>query len=138
MPDPLRVLVVEDCRDTADSTAMILDAWGMEASIAYDGRSALATATEFFPDIVLLDIGLADMSGLAVARALRESDRFGRTMIVVMSGFVAPDDRELSIAAGCQHHIAKPVELPRLHELLLDGIKEFRRNDPANACATRD
>ena len=127
MSNPLRVLVVDDCRDTAESTAMILDAWGMKASVAYDGRSALAAAKAHLPDIVLLDIGLTDISGLEVAQSLRKSNRFRRTMIVVMTGFAADLDRESAFAAGCQHFIVKPVDLNVLRGLLLDGLVDFRR-----------
>ena len=82
MSDPIRVLIVEDCKDTAESTAMILAAWGMETSIARNGPDALTALDGSVSDIVLLDIGLQGMDGFEVARRIRSSPCFDRTMIV--------------------------------------------------------
>ena len=136
MSESPRVLIVEDCRDTAESVALLLKVWGITSAIAYDGRAALVEANKFLPDIVLLDIGLTGMDGLEVAQMLRRSSRFARTMIVVMSGYAASEDHERSLGAGCQLHIDKPVNPELLRALLLDGLREFRRHDAAAACTT--
>jgi len=134
MPDPIPVLIVEDDKDTAESTAMVLGLWGIATSIARDGPAALAALDGSVPDIVLLDLGLQGMSGFEVAERMRSSPRFDRTMIVVMSGYAGRKVRQRAMAAGCQHLIVKPVDLDRLHLLLLDGLKEFRRNDASHTC----
>lgn len=129
MPDAPRVLIVEDCVDTAESTALILDMWGISSRIAPNGAAALAQARRETPDVVLLDLGLPDMSGLEIAETLRASRSFDGTMIVAMSGYATADDSARSLECGCQFHLGKPVDLADLHRLLVDGFKEFRRND---------
>lgn len=137
MPKPVRILIVEDCPDTATSMATVLELWGMVPFLAHDGRSALRLATVERPDIVLLDLGLPDMHGQDVARAMRAIHCLDRTMIVVISGYATIHDQEESDRIGCQLHLAKPVELERLHTLLIHGLEEFRQHDTAYACATR-
>src|SRR5262245_39630515 len=67
----LRVLVADDCRDTAETFAILATAWGHEAEVAYDGASALARAEALRPDVVLLDIDMPGLTGPEVARQLR-------------------------------------------------------------------
>jgi two-component system CheB/CheR fusion protein len=128
MDEPCRVLIVEDCPDTADSAAKLLTYWHFETAIAVNGSTALEKVPTFRPDIVLLDLGLPDMGGLEVARRLRAMNGLDKTMIVVLSGYGTQNDREQSAQAGCQMHLLKPVDLSSMKAVLLDGLKAFREN----------
>jgi CheY-like chemotaxis protein len=118
-PPPRRVLVVDDNQDSADSLAAMLRLDGHEVSVAYAGEAAIALAERLRPEVILLDIGLPDIDGHAVARRLRERERAGaaaqpkdaarQARIVALSGYGQAADRQLSLAAGCDGHLVKPV-----------------------------
>ncbi|HEY2863440.1 MAG TPA: MASE1 domain-containing protein [Casimicrobiaceae bacterium] len=115
-----RVLVVDDNRDSADTLAALLEAWGHEVRTFYDGPSALEGATEFEPDVVLLDIGLPKMSGYEVAGHLRQSAN--RSMILVaFTGYGQDEDRRRVREAGFDYHLVKPLEVAAL-ERILDSV----------------
>lgn len=106
----LRILVVEDNRDAADMLAMMLALNGHDVRIAPDGRSAVAEAAGFGPDVVLCDIGLPGMDGYEVASRLRQQSALARTRLVAVSGYGQDRDRERATAAGFDEHLTKPVE----------------------------
>ncbi|RIL08035.1 MAG: hypothetical protein DCC71_00865 [Proteobacteria bacterium] len=114
---PLRVLVVDDLRDSAESMALLLEMDGHAVSIAHDGDEAVARACAERPDVVLLDIGLPKRSGYDACRAMRE-DGLADALIVAMTGYGQDADRRTSEAAGFDTHLVKPVDLPTLRELL--------------------
>jgi PAS domain S-box-containing protein len=113
-----RVLVVDDNRDAAETLAMLLRASGHEVYVAFDGREALASAEAVVPQVVLLDIGMPEMSGYEVARALRSRSGSDGTLLVAMTGYGQDEDRRRSREAGFDHHLVKPVEFEDLLELL--------------------
>jgi PAS domain S-box-containing protein len=115
---PHRILVVDDNRDSADSLAMLLRLAGHDARTAHDGRQALAVAATYRPDLVLLDIGLPGMDGFTVARHLRSQPELARAVLVALTGYGSHEDRRQALAAGFNHHMAKPVNLDTLNELL--------------------
>src|ERR1041384_4422822 len=92
-PAPLRVLVVEDCRDTATSMATLLGLWGHDAQVAGDGATALGVAAEYGPHAVLLDLGLPGMDGYQVARRLRGECGLGLALVVAVTGYAQEADR---------------------------------------------
>ncbi len=106
----VRVLVVDDNIDSAESLAMLLKLWGHEVRTAYEGRSALTMARGGWPDVVLLDIGLPEMDGNEVARRLREEHGPARPRLVAVTGYGQQEDRLRSRQAGFDHHIVKPVD----------------------------
>ena len=114
----LRVLVVEDNRDSAETLGELLQLWGHEPSIVYDGEAALrAVADGTPPDVVLLDIGLPGMDGYEVARRLRASD--GPALpLVALTGYGQEEDRARSAAAGFDRHIVKPPNAAMLQRCL--------------------
>lgn len=123
----LRVLVVDDNADTADSMALLVNLWGHRARVAYDGPGALRLAGEYRPEAVLLDLGLPGMSGLEVARKLRAEPALRGTVLVAVTGYGREDDRRCCQEAGFDLHLTKPVDLGMLQELLA------RRGQPAPA-----
>src|SRR5262245_20997515 len=87
MQPSLRILVVEDLRDSADSLGLLLGLWGSQAVITYDGANALAAVLATPPDVVFLDIGLPGMDGYEVARRLRQLPEMATALLVAITGY---------------------------------------------------
>jgi two-component system CheB/CheR fusion protein len=117
-PVPKRVLVVDDNADAAESLADVLQLDGHRVEVARDGRAAIARARELRPDVVLCDVGLPDLDGYAVARAIRADPALRATRLVALSGYAQPEDRERAREAGFDAHLAKPPRLDELADLL--------------------
>jgi signal transduction histidine kinase/ActR/RegA family two-component response regulator len=114
----LRVLVVDDNQDAAETLSFLLKQAGHEVRVAHDGPGALEMARGQRPQVVLLDIGLPGMDGYEVARALREGVGLRNAYIVAITGFGQPDDRRRAEESGFDDHLAKPVEPARLFAML--------------------
>jgi two-component system, sensor histidine kinase len=112
----LRVLVVDDNEDAADSLAMLLSLDGHSVRAVYDGHAALEAASSFDADLILLDIGLPSIDGFEVARRLRESG-IGSTL-VALTGYGRKEDIERALGAGFNAHLTKPVDLQKVQKLL--------------------
>jgi len=107
---PLRILVVDDNRDSADCLAMLLDALGHETRTAYEGEEALAAVDAFSPEVVLLDIGMPGMNGYEICRRLREKPGGHDLVIFAQTGWGQDEDRRRTRKAGFDHHLVKPVD----------------------------
>jgi CheY-like chemotaxis protein/two-component sensor histidine kinase len=117
-PPSLRILVVDDNRDAADSLAMLLRATGNDIRTAYDGLEAVQVASEFRPEVVLLDIGLPKLDGHEVAQRIRK-EPWGRQMcLIAVTGWSDETDRARSRASGFNHHLVKPLDTGHLAQLL--------------------
>jgi two-component system CheB/CheR fusion protein len=114
----LRVLVVEDNVDAAESLAALLRLWGHNVHVVHDGLEAIDEAHRQHPEVVLLDIGLPGLDGYQVAKRLREDSEMDGALLVAMTGYGQPDDRRRSREAGIHHHFVKPVEPFVLRTLL--------------------
>ena len=117
-PQRLRIMVVDDNRDAADSMAMLLRAAGHWVEVAYDGDEALAAGARTRPEVMLIDIGMPGMNGYELARAVRAQSWSERTLIIALTGWGQENDKRRSREAGIDHHLVKPVELAALDELL--------------------
>ncbi len=117
-PAALRVLLVDDNVDGAESLARLLRLDGHDVRLAHDGPSALAVAAELRPDVVVLDLGLPRMDGFEVARCLRDRPDTRGAMLVAVTGYGRDEDRIRSREAGLDHHLVKPVDLLVLRRLL--------------------
>ncbi|HBI47060.1 MAG TPA: hybrid sensor histidine kinase/response regulator [Planctomycetales bacterium] len=113
-----RILVVDDNKDSADSLGTLLRVIGNEVRTAYDGPSALETAKEFRPAVVLLDIGLPGMSGHEVARKMRETPEGKEALLIAQTGWGQEEDRLRSTEAGFDAHLTKPLDLAALQSVL--------------------
>jgi PAS domain S-box-containing protein len=114
----LRILVVEDNVDSADSLNLLLRLYGHHVRVARTGPTALEMASASRPDVVLLDIGLPGMDGYEVARRLREKPEFKTVMLCALTGFTpSPADCQRQQQTGFDHHLVKPVKLETLLEL---------------------
>lgn len=123
----LRILVVDDDRDSTVSLSMLLQIMGHEVRTSHDGPDAIDIAGEYRPDIVLLDIGLPGMSGYEVARKIRQ-EPWGEPMkLIALTGWGQEEDRRQAQEAGFDYHLVKPVEAPALSKLLA-SIKPVLRD----------
>jgi PAS domain S-box-containing protein len=121
----LRILIVDDNRDSADSLAMMLRITGNDIRTAYDGEEAVAAAGEFRPDVVLLDIGLPKLNGYEACQRIRQQPWNKGMLLIAMTGWGQEEDRRRSQEAGFDKHMVKPVDPQVLITLLgeLDGVK---------------
>ena len=124
-PAGLRVLVVDDNRDVADSTASVMRMNGCEVHVAYDGKAALESVQRLRPDAVLLDIGLPTIDGYLVAEHIRAQPQNGRTMIVAVSGYGQEQDRVRSKSVGFDYHVVKPID-PSVLAALVGSWRQSR------------
>jgi two-component system, chemotaxis family, CheB/CheR fusion protein len=109
-----RILIIEDNRDAAETLQHMLESDGHEVRVAHDGATGLAAGREFLPEIVFCDLGLPEMSGYDICRAFRADEVLSRVVLVALSGYAQPDDRERAATAGFRSHVAKP---PTRHDL---------------------
>ncbi len=116
----LRILVAEDCRDTAATMAELLQLWGYEACWAHDGPSALAAAETHRPDVVLIDVALPGMSGWDLAARLRQQPHTKDALLVAITGYGREIDRRQAHAVGIDHFFLKPADPEQLKSLLAD------------------
>jgi signal transduction histidine kinase/DNA-binding response OmpR family regulator len=114
----LRVLVVDDNQDVAETVGQLLQWSGFEVQLAYDGEAALKLTSDFRPDAVLLDIGLPVIDGYEIARRLRAQPTGDRLIIIAASGYGQKEDQQRSLAAGCDRHLTKPIDPAQLTDLL--------------------
>jgi DNA-binding response OmpR family regulator len=120
-----RVLIVDDYPDAAEASCMLFTRLGHQCRCAINGEHALDEARAFLPDIIILDIGLPDLSGYEVARTLRQ--RHGPAVyLAALTGWGQPEDRRHAIDAGFDQHIVKPATAQVLCELI--AAAERRRD----------
>jgi signal transduction histidine kinase len=113
-----RILIVDDNRDSTESLATLLQMLGHEVQTAYEGETGLRMAVQFSPDIILLDIGLPRLSGLEVARRIRQDLGLGDAFLIAMTGYGQEEDKRRSQEAGFNAHLVKPVDFSELQTLL--------------------
>jgi two-component system CheB/CheR fusion protein len=113
-----RVLIIEDNIDAADSLREALELDAHQVAVAHDGPTGLALARSFHPEVVLCDVGLPGMTGYDVARAFRSDQALKRTFLVAVTGYALPEDLQHASEAGFDRHLAKPLSLQGLQELL--------------------
>jgi CheY-like chemotaxis protein len=122
----LRVLIVDDCRDGADTLGALLRLWGHDVQVAYDGPAALRLAEDFRPEALLLDIGLPGMDGCSLARQLRDQPPFREALVIAISGYTDAVHRARGDEAGFDHYLIKPMEPAALQVMLDRWVAEKR------------
>jgi CheY-like chemotaxis protein len=116
---PLRILVVEDNRDTAESLRLLLGLYGYEVAVAYSGPDGVKAAEQDPPDVVLCDIGLPGLDGYGVARKLRGNPATAKVRLIAVTAYGHDEDRRRSHEAGFERHLVKPVDLDALLGVML-------------------
>lgn len=114
----LRILVVDDNRDGADSPSEMLGLMGNDTRTAYDGQQAVNMASVFRPDVVLLDIGLPKLNGYETCRLIRQQPWSSGVVLIAITGWGQVKDRERTRNAGFDHHLVKPVDSQALLAIL--------------------
>ena len=126
IPEPtgpeLRVLVVDDNVDAAESVALLLEAAGHQVRMANDGLVALKAAAEFLRQVVLLDLGLPGLDGFEVAKRLRQLPALSGVVLIAVTGYGQDSDRERSQESGFDHHLVKPADFKQVRQILA-GVK---------------
>lgn len=117
---PLRVLIVDDNQDAADTMGRMLRFMGNTVRIVHDGEQALSGAAEFQPDLLLLDLGLPKLNGYDVCRRIRQQPGGMRMIIVAVTGWDRDEDCRRTTEAGFDYHWVKPVNPATLRKLLAD------------------
>lgn len=115
---PLRILIVDDNRDAAQSLGFLLTRIGHSVQIAHDGPGAIELAKASPPEIAILDIGMPGMNGLELGRRMRHDLGLKRTVLIALTGYGQNQDREKTRQAGFDVHIVKPIELSHLYAVL--------------------
>ena len=117
MSEP-RILVADDDKDAVLTLSLLLREQGYEVRGVHRGAEVLDAVFNFAPDVVLLDIGMPQMSGYDVARTLRERYGSARPALIAVTGRAGETDRQQARAAGFEHHVAKPYEPRALLRLI--------------------
>jgi PAS domain S-box-containing protein len=115
---PLRILVVDDNADAASTLSMLLEASGHKVMTEHASHAALERAEAEAPQVCILDIGLPDMDGNALAQRLRAMPQTAGAVLVAVTGYGQENDRQQTLAAGFDHHLVKPVDIEELAAIL--------------------
>ena len=129
----LRLLLVEDNPDCADSLQTLFSMLGNEVATAYDGPSAIAAAERFRPDAAIIDIGLPGMTGHEVARRIRQQPGGDTIVLVALTGWGQQKDHEQSREAGFDAHLLKPLDMAQLAALLETAKRDRQRSGAMQA-----
>ncbi len=119
----IRVLIIDDNVDAADALSNLLAVAGYQTSTAYNGEAGFAAAERLHPDILLIDIGMPDVSGHEIARRVRERPWGRNARLLAITGWGGHEDRERSQAAGFDDHLTKPVDPEALLQLIAKALR---------------
>jgi CheY-like chemotaxis protein len=115
--DGARVMVVDDHQSSAEMLAELLMLEGYTVAVAHTAQEAIAVAREFKPSVALLDIGLPDMNGYALAAAFRATPELHQVRLIALSGYADASSAQTAQSAF-EHHLVKPVEIDQLLSVL--------------------
>jgi CheY-like chemotaxis protein len=116
-----RILIADDNRDAAVSLSLLLEMMGHETRVVGDGVAAMELAETFRPDVVILDIEMPKLNGYEVARSLRERPWAQEAVLIALSGLASETDRDNSLRAGFDAHLAKPVAIGDIQAIVVHG-----------------
>lgn len=117
MPKRKTVLIVEDYADARRFLKCLVESRGYKVVEACDGYEAVEKASEFYPDLILMDLALPVMDGVSATTVIRKFDSFGRVPIIAITAH-GEDYHKIAIEAGCDRVVRKPVDMPSLEPLL--------------------
>ena len=113
-----RILIADDDLDTVETMSLLLRQLGHEVAMTTEAATVLGLATQLRPELILLDIGMPDMDGWQIARALRQALGHDEVRIVAVSGRTRPEDFVRSRQAGFDAHVPKPVDMALIERML--------------------
>jgi two-component system, sensor histidine kinase len=114
-----RVLVVDDNEDAASTLSDLLELAGNNVRSANSGKEALKVAEEFLPNIIFLDIGLPDMTGYEVAKAIRQIEKLSKCYLIALTGYGTASDKKNALDAGFDLHLTKPLDYEKIESINL-------------------
>ncbi len=120
----LRILIVDDNRDSAITLSVLLQRLGHQTETAFDGEQAVAIARSFSPEVVLLDIRLPKLNGYEVSRWIRAQEVSHKVVVIAQTGWGQEESRQKTIEAGFDYHLVKPLDPKALLEIFSDVTKE--------------
>ena len=129
----LRVLVVDDDRDSADSLGLLVEELGNQAHVTYGGTKALEVATAFRPDLMLVDLVMPDMDGCGLVMRLRQTPAFAQTRIVAITGQNDEEHKSSAMKAGFDLVLSKPVALTEIRAVLASVVVSDAGQSPKRA-----
>ena len=130
-PVPARkatILIAEDSADSREMLQILLQIKGYAVALAGDGFEAVDVAVHEIPDLMLMDLDLPGLDGLAVAKELRLHRELSSMPIIMISGYDPLHYREAAINAGCDEYLTKPIDFERLDRILLDRVPAHFRH----------
>ena len=120
-PSLPRALVADDDPDSAECLALLLERDGFEVRVAHDGRTALAIAAAFHPDVALVDVVMPECSGLDVAARIRSATWGSGIKLIATSGRCAEADKRAALAVGFDAHLTKPLDYDKLRSFVRES-----------------
>jgi CheY-like chemotaxis protein len=123
----LRVLCVDDNRDSADSTGILLDIYGCDVIVCYDAETAFTSALQFKPDVCLIDLNMPQRGGCDLARRLRAWSREHPLRLIAVTAYGSDETRRASFAAGFDLHFVIPVDWDELRDVLAEVGRRLGR-----------
>src|SRR5262249_25729248 len=115
----IRILLVEDLHDTADSLALLFEIWGYNPTVVYEGKKAIEVAPTLCPDVVFLDLEVPDVSSFDVVRQLRQSPTTASALFIAITGYGREDDIRRCKDVGIDLHFLKPVDPDDIKKVLI-------------------
>ncbi len=125
----LRVLIADDNQDGAEALGLLMEIYGHEVHLAHSGAEALEVASQFRPDVGILDIGMPDLDGYEVAKRIRHEAWGTPITLIALTGWGQDNDKRLAHAAGFDHHVTKPASPEHLCALF--GVRINHQHDAA-------
>jgi CheY-like chemotaxis protein len=119
----LKLIVLDDCPDSAETFAELLQASGHHVQTAYTGRQAFMLAETFHPHALLMDVGLPDVNGYELAQRIRATPWGRDALLIAVTGWGQETDRQRALDAGFDHHLIKPIAAETV-ESLLQSVRE--------------
>jgi CheY-like chemotaxis protein len=117
----LDVVIVEDNEDAATTLADLLELTGNRVTTAATGRDGMNAVAARRPDVLICDVGLPDMSGLDVIRAIRAAEQDDHVFAMALTGYAQQRDRDEALAAGFDAHLPKPPPIEELERILAEA-----------------
>lgn len=119
-----RVLIVDDNRDTAKALSTLLELNGYVTLVVNDSTKAVQSVREFRPHFVLLDIAMPGISGHAIARLIRQQPELASVSLIAHSGNSDRENVAMSLEAGCDHHIGKPMSMADFRRVVAAEVEK--------------